>query len=479
MQASGLAFSQLLLLLLSVGGTSNDLVSLFDAQAYFEARGVEKSVGKMLELALKTGDGKAQIMQLLAIRRLGEDFPKARAKVIQALTPIAQGKQAQDPHGFAREYAIRALRRLGANMALPAQKGDRQLKKDLLAWFPGDVKVVGAAFVASAAEADPKTEEHLRQLIKKMIPAREFNQIYDFADKVGNVRADAVGFGMLPVDNEPAKTRIYLHLKGKADAPRFAGVLAELIPNGRLEKEKDAKGATILLVSSPNDAPAYAFIGDTDLLVAGYGRNTGNHLELLRQMLKVRGEGKGSVLTGHLADELKKVAPEAIAFVVGALSADARRGFGGGLGVPLPTPQRVHLEATRSDKGINLSLAGTYENEDQAKEFADGLAKVNKQAVEALGKLPKEKLPAELNKLVRTTLKSFQVEAKGKTVMLRSQVPAALLKALPDLLIRWFTLGEMQGAPVQKIEKKGGEARLRLTTPAGAIPCLHEARKTA
>jgi hypothetical protein len=93
--------------------------------------------------------------------------------------------------------------------------------------------------------------------------------------------------------------------------------------------------------------------------------------------------------------------------------------------------------------------------------------------------LPKEKLPAEVNKLLRTTLESFQIDAKGKTITLRSQVPAALLKALPDLLIRTITLDEMSRPPVQKIERKGGEVRLRLTTPPAAIPCLHETRPAA
>ena len=122
-----------------------------------------------------------------AIRRLGEDFPKDKAKIIQTLTPIAKGKKAQDPQGFAREHAIRALRRLGSNMALPAQKGDRQLTRDLLGWFPGDVKVVGAIYIASAAEADPKIEGQFRQFLKKLIPQREYDQIFDLITTNGHV----------------------------------------------------------------------------------------------------------------------------------------------------------------------------------------------------------------------------------------------------------------------------------------------------
>jgi hypothetical protein len=141
----------------------------------------------------------------------------------------------------------------------------------------------------------------------------------------------------------------------------------------------------------------------------------------------------------------------------------------------LPVPKRIQLEAARPAKGIDLSLAGTFENDDQARSFADGLAKVNKQAVEALEKWPGDKLPAETNKLLRTTLGNSKIDAKGKTVTVRSQVPAELLKALPELLIRMITL-EPGPPSVPKIEKNGGQARLRLTTSPAAITCLHDTR---
>jgi hypothetical protein len=480
-QTTGLASVQVLLLLLGVGGTANDLVSMIDAQMYFESRGVEKSVDKMLELAQKSGGGKAQIMQLLAIRRLGEDFPEVakahKTRVLQALTPIAKGEKAQDPHGFAREYAIRTLRGLGANLALPAQKMDRLLTRDLLGWFPGDVKVVGAGYVASAAEANRKMETNFRRLVKALIPQQEYAQLFDFADRVGNVRVDGVGFAFFEGGKENQdKTRIYVHLQGKGDAKLFAAFLAEVLPNGRLETEKDAKGGSIRIVTAPNSPPALAFLGDTDLIMAGYGDHRQNHLDVLRQVLKVRAEGKGSVLTGPLADELKKVDPRAIGVVVGELSPVMQNEFRRGLGVPLPAPTRVHLQMDRNGGGIDVKLAGSYEDEDKAKEFAAGLTKVNKQAIEALEKLPKEKLPADVNKLLQTSLTSFRIDTKGKTVTLLAQVPADLLKVLPDLLFRTMPQG---GPPVPKLEKKGGEARLWLTRPPALIPCLHETRPAA
>jgi hypothetical protein len=468
-------FSEILLLLLSVGGTSNDVVALIDAPAYFKSREVEISLDKMLELAQKTGEGKSQIMQLLAIRRLGSNFPDDKAKIIQILAPVAKGEKAQDRLGFSKEYAIRSLRQLGSNMALPAAKGERNLTRDLLGWFPIAPTVVGAIYVAPASTADPKAETQIRALLGKIIPDKERAEFFDFADKVGNVRIDGFGFGVLAVENPPEKWRTYLHLKGKADPKLIAAVIAGLIPNGQLQEEKDAKGMPVRIVTAPNVPPAFAFVGDTDLLMAGYGRTESDHLELLRQMLKVRAEGKGSVLAGHLADALKRVSPKAFALVVGALSEEARRDFGRGLSVPLPVPNHIHLEATRSDQAIGLSLACTYETEDRAKEFVDGLAKVNKQAIGALEKIPADKLPAETNKLLQTTLKSFRIDLNGKTATLHSQVSAELLKKLPELLIRTITL-EPGPPPIRKIEKDGSQARLWLTSPPMAIPCLHDTR---
>jgi hypothetical protein len=448
------AFSPLAVLLIALGGTSNDLVALIEAPAYFESRGVEINLDKMLELAQKTGDGKGQIMQLLAIRQLGVGFPQEKAKIIQALNPIAQGKAAQDPTGFAREYAVRTLRQLGADVPLTTPKSEGHRAKDLLSWFPGDVKVVGAAVVASVADPDSKTEERLRQLIKKLIPAQEFNHIYDVVDNIGNLQVNGFSFALFDDGmGRQDKSRIYVHVKGKADAKRFAAYLASTLPNGQLERVDDGKGGTVTIVTAPNMPPAFAFIGNTDLLLAGYGSNQADHLEVLKQMLKVRTEGKGGVLEGPLATDLKKVAPNAIAFVVGELSKSASAEFQRGLGVPLPSPTRIRLELVRTDLEVDMSLTGDYESEQQAKDFAAGLLKVNKQAIEALDKIPNNKLPAEINKLLKTALGNFRVESTGKTVALRSQAPTALIQALPELLASWLTVEEMSRTPAVKVKK--------------------------
>src|SRR5262249_23399928 len=70
----GISFIEIMILLLLGGGTStNDLVSLLDAEEYLRARDVPTSIDSLKAVAGKVPtDGKSQVAQLLAIRLLGE-----------------------------------------------------------------------------------------------------------------------------------------------------------------------------------------------------------------------------------------------------------------------------------------------------------------------------------------------------------------------------------------------------------------------
>ena len=114
-----LGFAEVLVLALMSGGmASADLVSLVQPQHYFQARKIDVSIDRMVDIAnTEPKDAKAQIMQLTALRYLADEteaFKKAPnyATNRQALEAIAQGKKAQDPLGFAQDYANRVLARL-------------------------------------------------------------------------------------------------------------------------------------------------------------------------------------------------------------------------------------------------------------------------------------------------------------------------------------------------------------------------------
>jgi hypothetical protein len=98
--------------LIGGGGGSLELVSMIDAERYFRMRGMAVSAEQLEALAGKDpSDGKKQIAQLLAIDWLG-DHPREGRTARTTLQQIAEARKAQDPHGFAREHALRALARI-------------------------------------------------------------------------------------------------------------------------------------------------------------------------------------------------------------------------------------------------------------------------------------------------------------------------------------------------------------------------------
>jgi hypothetical protein len=129
------------LVLAYAGDYPRDYLTLLNADEYFQARQIATKPANMQELATtEPVDARTQVRQLLAIRWLGEH------KVEQArgtLEKIAQGWVAQDPEGFASDYAKRALGQLDGQAVEPP-KSFKESLHEALAWFPEDVACFGA-----------------------------------------------------------------------------------------------------------------------------------------------------------------------------------------------------------------------------------------------------------------------------------------------------------------------------------------------
>ena len=137
----------LVLAVLSGGTTSTDLVALVQPKHYFEYRQFEPSIDKMVDLAGEDPkDAKTQITQLTSLRYLADESaalkksPKYAAHR-QALEEIAAGKKAQDPEGFAKDYANRVLMKLDNAKPKAVKRG--ALHEDTLNWFPAHATLVG------------------------------------------------------------------------------------------------------------------------------------------------------------------------------------------------------------------------------------------------------------------------------------------------------------------------------------------------
>src|SRR6266700_3030172 len=145
----GMGFTEILMLLFMSGGAGNtDLASLLPAPTYFKSRNIDINIDKAVELARKDPtDGKTQIAQLVALRYLADETAKLKASPNyqqhrQLLEQIAMGRKAQDPQGFAKEYAANVLATLdGAKLPAPTAPSVRD---DSFRWFPADAKLLGA-----------------------------------------------------------------------------------------------------------------------------------------------------------------------------------------------------------------------------------------------------------------------------------------------------------------------------------------------
>jgi hypothetical protein len=450
-------------LLLGLGGSGmpNDLLSLIDPEAYFRARQVPVTVAKMLDLAGKQPAGaKDEVAHLLAIRMLGEDpdqVQKEKEDIVKVLEAITTGKQGEGGHGFARAYARRTLERLGVKVAPSGKEGAEPKLIDALGWFPDKVTFVAAGRQAAGAAAEGK-DNPLRDFLKANVPAREMEEVYKFAEAVGNVRIDTFALGYAPDPKQQRKGRIYLRITGAANHQRLGEFLRKSIGNGAAREEKGPKGEPITLFSPPGAfGPAFALVGDTDFLIAGYEDNQANHAEVIEQILKIRAGTQPDALKGPLAGELKKISAEAIGLVLGDLPQEVRQGLM--IGGPFQSfPDRMQVEIKPGAKGsVDIHFQGKFGNANAAKAFADSVATLRKQGIEALKNPPPlppgAKIPPRVFELMRTALEGLKMDPKGDAVTGGMQISRELINLVPAMLGGYMTIRSTEVPMPQAVPK--------------------------
>jgi hypothetical protein len=417
-----------------IGLPVNDAASLIDPADYFQTRAVEVKVENMLELAAKDpADGATQMAQLLALRWLAQHPAEARKadKARETLAAVADGKKAQDPQGFAKEYAQKALAKLDGKPApAPRKIPADSVRTDALRWFPTKATLFGAVDFRTSGDLPPVDENLVGRLIAS-IPGPGKGEVYRMADMAGNVRLDrvAVAFEMDAKDAEPQ--RIWVRLTGAGDVKRLSALIAQGFPVRKVRK--GSKGETITILSQENQAPVFAFIGETDLIIAGHKDNAGNHMEVLEQLLEVRDGKRASVLqAGPFVENLKKVPDHAH----GVFAADINDALYKQLAqAPFTAfPRKVFLDATRTP-AVTVRVQATARDANEAKAFVLGYNQLKEQGLEALKKIPNEvKLPPEAIRSLENTLKGARLDAQGPAVKGTIQVPGETIQALAKLL---------------------------------------------
>ena len=432
----------ILLLFLLGGPAGSDLVTFLDPAMYFQARQIDLAIDKMTDLAgAAPENGKAQIMQLMALRYLSEHPDKLKkadqyAAHRKLLEEIAAGKRAQDPQGFAKEYAAVVLARLDGKTLPPPEVPRLQTALD---WFPQAATVVGALDlrrVRGEAGVPVSTAELLKQM-----PAQAREKVYATIEQSGNVRIDRAAVAFAYDEQDPAKTKIYVRLTGKGNAAWLRSAIRQAEPGFEEKEYNDAGGKTITVLRAGNRSPLLVFVGDTEMLVLGYARDQGAHEDLLEEVLAVRAGKQPSVTTGPLKKRLQKLPARALACLVGDLGERLRKDTATGpdfreIGTAVPARIDAYIEKVAA--GFDVNVTAGMVGADDARNAVMRFGKLRKDGIDMLQQLLKQpdanpRVPAGA---LINLLQSLQVDSEGTELRLRLLVPRDVLQALPAWMMQ-------------------------------------------
>jgi hypothetical protein len=421
----GLGFAEILMLLfLSGGGMNTDLASLLPAPTYFKSRGIDISVEKAAELAGKDPvDGKAQIGQLVALKYLADEAVKLKSSPNyeqhrQLLAAIAAGKKANDPQGFAKEYADAVLTRLDGKTVTAAAPA-AALRDDAARWFPANANIL-AALDTRMAGAGGLAKSNFGEMFK-MFPQEMLQTAFGVVEKIGNVRIDRIAFAFV---EDPAKQRmgeIYVRFTGKANPAWLLEGFKEL--NMPTKSSQGPKGESITTLLKPNQAPALALIGDTDLVLAGFENNQANHEDLITKVLELRAGKLQNAGAGALKTELAKIPEKACGLVVGRVPGAVADG------APFPMPVMVNGHMLRVRNALDFKLAGSMANNDDAEKLVATVSQFRTQGINGLKQLQGAPVPIpglQIGSMIEM-LESMQIEAQGNVANLRMLMPQDVL----------------------------------------------------
>jgi hypothetical protein len=426
-------------LFLGLGGggvVPNDLAALIDVSDYFGPRQIEATPENLVKLSIKDpASAKESFVQLLAVRWLGEHADQLGARKDAARKALQQ--LAAGPDGFPRDYAERALARLNGGPLPLRTFGKDNIRKDALAWFPENVQMAGALDLRAAPAhktiraGDQAVVKQIKQIqahLEKLLPNQAKDEVYIFAETVGNVRVDRISYGMAIDLAGPGQGQVYARATGRFNHKYLVEYLKQTVPNVTLDEKKGAQGEPITFISF-EEPPILVLVGDTDVFVAGHANKKEGQAELAEQVLAVRDGKKPSMLTGALSQALKEVSPEATGLLIGEIPAIvhaelARTPIGS-------VPHHYALESGDggADGGFLLRFRGEMGNDAGAKKFADGFKDLVKMGLDALKEAPP--MPGmDILRLVLETIGGFELKADGTKISGALKVSADAQKNL-------------------------------------------------
>jgi hypothetical protein len=435
MMATG--FMEILMLAVLAGGSSStDLVSLIQPQHYFQSRDIGISVARAVELAnMEPKDAKSQVMQLTALRYLYEETDTLKKSPRydghrKAIEQVAQGKNAQDPLGFAKEYAQRVLNKLDG--AKPEAIRLAPVRDDALAWFPAHVNMVGALDLRQARSGAPG-QDPLKDILKLM-PENAKREMYTYIEQSGNIRLERLAFAMTENVQNRDQQKIFLRFTGKANREWAMNTLKNLNPGMEIKTIKDESGTSITFAQKANRAPIFAIVGDTELLMVGYGADQGKHQDVVDEVLAVRAKKQPNATTGALKGQLAKVPDKAVAFFAAELSNEVKKHLRFTFD---PPPEGVAAFVERTPQGLDVQLEASMLNKEDAGKLVGKLGMLRKDGIQELQKAMQQPLPPGVPPIpfqaMINLVESIQVQDKGDRVQARAFVPEGLIQQMGSI----------------------------------------------
>lgn len=437
------ALEMMFLIGLLAGGGSLDIASSLPAKEYFKARDIEVSADRLMELAVQNPDSsKKQIGQLFALAHLASDpdLLKKSAKMAEhrrLLGEIARGKKANDPNGFAVQYAERVLLALAGQQPLPPAK---RSWKEIAKFFPENASFIGLIDLSSNHAAQRKLPD--MSMLFEMLPKEDKEAFWSTVEKIGNIQVDSFGVGLVFEADNSKMSEIVVRFSGKGNSEWLASSLTFF----KEDKSKERAGPNgekvrvfVTARDGPpgHDAPVIALIGDSEVIVCGYEEPTKkDHRELLDHLLAQRVKTPMGPVQGRLKENLAKVPADANGLIVGSFTKDAGRG------APFPLPTKVTAHAKRVAGGIDVQAQGVMADEMGAKGLIETIGNGRNQAIQELNKAQGQPIPIPgFNPaLLVGLLESIQLQSSGNEAQFRMLVPDDAMMTLPMMFGMTFAM---------------------------------------
>jgi serine/threonine protein kinase/tetratricopeptide (TPR) repeat protein len=301
------------------------------------------------------------------------------------------------------------------------QPGDRNFLVDDLRWFPADSTFFGARDMRVFPNVSLQQIIMALQVAESMHP-QERERFWKLMFIIGNV--GRVSFAYAEDADRPAKSRIYIRLTGDISHQRLEDWMRKDWPGAIVRKEKSPNGEPITIAGG-RQAPAFAVVGNTDFLLAGYQGDAGKHLEVVKQALALRTAGAN--LVGSPMVTSGDIPPHAWVFFAGQPPKQLKGFF---LFPVLPRSALLTISGTRR---VAIRYQAKFADPAEAGTFAKNLKDL-KQFAHFLVKTPPVSNYPKAVETLTSALNGMEINVQKDRVSGGYQVAGAAMDDLVELL---------------------------------------------